>query len=102
MKQQCYMAVIYLNWLVLVGGLAYFVITGRYVFALLWLVLVPLAMWLYVREFAKISCQSCNKSRRYFRAVASVWPVPPAAKRRSDCLGREKDGSSAAIFANSG
>jgi len=48
MKQQCYMAVIYLNWLVLAVGLGFFVIKGHYGLALLWLVLVPLAMWTYI------------------------------------------------------
>jgi glutaredoxin len=55
MKQQCYMAVIYLNWLVLAGGLGFFVIKGHYGLALLWLVLVPLAMWAYIRVFPSIS-----------------------------------------------
>jgi glutaredoxin len=55
MKQQCYMAVIYLNWLVLAGGLLYCVIKGHYGFALLWLLLIPLAMWVYIRVFPSIS-----------------------------------------------
>ena len=55
MKQQCYMAVIYLNWLVLAGGLFYFVLKGHYGFAMLWLVLIPLAMWVYIRVFPAIS-----------------------------------------------
>lgn len=55
MKQQCYMAMIYLNWLVLAGGLGFFVIKGLYGFAVLWLVLIPLAMWGYVRVFPSIS-----------------------------------------------
>ena len=55
MKQQCYMAVIYLNWLVLAAGLGFFVIKGLYGLALLWLVLIPLAMWVYIRIFHSIS-----------------------------------------------
>ena len=55
MKQQCYMVVIYLNWLVLGGGLVFFVLKGRYGFALLWLVFIPLAIWAYVRVFPSIS-----------------------------------------------
>ena len=55
MKQQCYMAVIYLNWLLLAGGLLFFVIKGHYGFALLWLVLIPLGMWVYIRVFPSIS-----------------------------------------------
>jgi glutaredoxin len=49
------MAVIYLNWLVLAAGLVFFVIKGHYAFALLWLVLIPLAMWVYIRIFPSIS-----------------------------------------------
>ena len=55
MKQQCYLAMIYLNWVVLAGGLALLLLKGYYVFALLWLVLIPLAMWVYVRIFPSIS-----------------------------------------------
>jgi glutaredoxin len=54
-KQQCYLAMIYLNWIVLVGGLAFFVFKGFYVFALVWLALIPLAMWVYIRVFPSIS-----------------------------------------------
>jgi glutaredoxin len=46
---------IYLNWVVLAGGLALLLLKGYYVFALLWLVLIPLAMWVYVRIFPSIS-----------------------------------------------
>ena len=55
MRQQCYMAAVYLNWLVLAGGLVFFVIKGHYGFALLWLVLIPFAMWVYIRVFPSIS-----------------------------------------------
>ena len=55
MKQQCYLAMIYLNWIVLVGGLGLLLLEGYYVFALLWLALIPLAMWVYVRVFPSIS-----------------------------------------------
>jgi len=55
MKQQCYIAVIYLNWLLLVGGLVFLVIKGLYGPAILWLVLIPLAMGVYIRIFPSIS-----------------------------------------------
>ena len=55
MKQQCYLAMIYLNWIVLVGGLGFLIFKGLYVFALIWLALIPLAMWAYVRAFPSIS-----------------------------------------------
>ena len=55
MKQQCYLAVIYLNWLVLAGGVAVLVWKGLWVFALAWVALLPLAMWAYIRVFPSIS-----------------------------------------------
>jgi len=55
MKQQCYMAVIYLNWIVLAAGLGFFVVKGHYGLGLLWVVLIPLAMWAYIRIFPSIS-----------------------------------------------
>jgi len=74
-KQQCYMAMIYLNWIVLAGGLAFFVIKGRYGFALLWLALIPLAMWAYVRVFPSIS-QLMGYGRIEDRPAHSVERVP--------------------------
>ena len=44
MKQQCYLAVIYLNWLVLAGGVAVLAWKGLWVFALAWVALLPLAI----------------------------------------------------------
>ena len=55
MKQQCHLAAIYLNWLVLVAGLSYLLFTHRYGFAIAWLVALPLAMWVYFRVFPSIS-----------------------------------------------
>ena len=55
MKQQCYLAMIYLNWIVLAGGLGFFIFKGFYVLALAWLALLPLAMWAYIRVFPSLS-----------------------------------------------
>lgn len=55
MKQQCYLAAIYLNWLVLVVGLGYLFFTHHYAFAIAWLVALPLAMLAYLRVFPSIS-----------------------------------------------
>ncbi len=55
MKQQCYLVAIYLNWLVLVAGLGYLLLTHHYGFAIAWLVVLPLAMWAYFRVFPSIS-----------------------------------------------
>jgi len=55
MKQQCYLVAIYLNWVILAGGMAYLLYRGFYGMALAWLVLVPLGMRMYVRVFPSIS-----------------------------------------------
>lgn len=55
MKQQCYLAMIYLNWVVLAGGFAFLVFKGLHLFALAWLVVVPLAIWGYTRVFPSMS-----------------------------------------------
>ena len=55
MKQQCYLAAIYLNWLVLVSGVGYLLLTHRYGFAIVWLIALPLTMWGYFRVFPSIS-----------------------------------------------
>lgn len=55
MKQRCYLAAIYLNWLVLAGGEVFFLLKGSYGWALAWLVFVPLGLWIYVRSFPSIS-----------------------------------------------
>ena len=55
MKQQCYLAMIYLNWIVLAGVLGFFIFKGFYVLALAWLALLPLAMWAYIRVFPSLS-----------------------------------------------
>jgi len=54
-KQQCYLAMIYLNWIVLAGVLGFFIFKGFYVLALAWLALLPLAMWAYIRVFPSLS-----------------------------------------------
>ena len=55
MKQQCYLAVIYGNWLLLAGGVGYLLFTHRYGFAITWLIVLPLAMWGYIRAFPSLS-----------------------------------------------
>lgn len=55
MKQQCYLVAIYLNWLLLVGGVGCLLYIGRYGFAMAWLIFVPLVLWLYIRVFPSIS-----------------------------------------------
>jgi len=55
MKQQCHLAMIYLNWMLLLGGLAFLLFQRRYVLALVWVVALPLVMWGYIRVFPAIS-----------------------------------------------
>lgn len=55
MKQQCYLAVIYLNWLLLAGGVTVLAWKGLYLAAIAFVVLLPLAMWTYIRVFPSIS-----------------------------------------------
>lgn len=55
MKQQCYLAVVYLNWLLLAGGVAFLAWKGLWVIVIAWVALLPLAMWAYIRVFPSIS-----------------------------------------------
>lgn len=55
LPQQCPMVFLYLTWALYVGGLVYFALRGQYLVTLVWLLLVPLALWVYVRVFPKIS-----------------------------------------------
>lgn len=49
------MALIYLSWAVYVGGLAFLVLQEDYALALIWVILLPLAWWAYIRAFPAIS-----------------------------------------------
>ena len=55
MKQQCYLAALYLNWLILVVGVGYLLFTHHYGFAVAWLMALPVVMWVYLRIFPSIS-----------------------------------------------
>jgi len=103
-KQQCYLAMIYLNWIVLFGGLGFFLFKGLYVFALLWLALIPLAMWAYIRVFPSISQLmgygriEDQPAQRLERAPAKVTlytalgcPFCPVVKRRLMALRERMD-----------
>ena len=49
MKQQCYLAVIYLNWAFLAASIVFFAIKGYWALVVAWLVALPLAVWAYIR-----------------------------------------------------
>lgn len=54
-KQQCPMPAIYLNWLLLAVGAAFFLIRYGWAAALAWTAAVPLSLWGYVRIFPRVS-----------------------------------------------
>jgi glutaredoxin len=54
-KQQCHVAIIYLNWLLLAGGLFLLLFEHLYLLSLAWVVVLPFAMWAYIRVFPSIS-----------------------------------------------
>lgn len=55
MKQQCHIAMIYLSWLVYLGGLAAAAWYGRWALAACWLVAAPVAQWLYISKVPRMS-----------------------------------------------
>ena len=55
MKQQCHISFVYSSWLLLVLGITFYLFLGHYLQALLWLLFVPLFLWLYVRYFPSLS-----------------------------------------------
>ena len=55
MKQQCHISFVYGSWLIVVCGIIFYLIRGNYVQAALWLLFIPLFLWLYVRYFPSIS-----------------------------------------------
>ena len=72
MKQQCYLAAIYLNWILLVGGVSYLLITHHLAFAIAWLIALPVVMWAYIRLFPSIS-QTMGYGRVDDRPVPSSF-----------------------------
>jgi glutaredoxin len=104
MRQQCHLAMIYLNWLVLVGGIGILVWKGLYTVAIVWVVLLPLAMWGYIRVFPSISVVMGygkirdEPARRLQRVHAPVTlytalgcPFCPIVKTRLEALRAEMD-----------
>ncbi len=55
MKQQCYLAMIYFNWILYAGGEVFLLYKGMYILAVVWLLFMPLALAGYVRVFPKLS-----------------------------------------------
>lgn len=55
MKQQCHISFVYGSLLIVVCGLTFYLIRGNYIQAVLWLLFIPLFLWIYVRYFPLIS-----------------------------------------------
>ena len=55
MRQQCYMAMIYLNWVVYLGVIAWAGLTGRYFFSFIWAIGFPALLLAYLDLFPRIS-----------------------------------------------
>ncbi len=55
MKQQCHISFVYLSWLIFIGGVVVYLALGKYIQAGMWLVMIPLVMWAYVKYFPSLS-----------------------------------------------
>ena len=55
MKQQCHVSFVYGSWLVTACGIIFYLVYGKYLQATLWLLFIPLFLWIYVRYFPSIS-----------------------------------------------
>ena len=55
LPQQCPLAFLYLTWAAYILGTAYFLISGDYLRAGVWVVALPTAWWVYVRIFPRVS-----------------------------------------------
>jgi len=54
-KQQCHLSMIWLSWLVFLGGLVAILAYQQWIVAVLWIVFVPLLQFQYIRRFPAIS-----------------------------------------------
>ncbi len=55
MKHQCHISVIYLTWAFGLGGLAFLLWNSQWLLAGVWALAVPLAEWLYIRNFPRVA-----------------------------------------------
>jgi len=54
-KQQCHIAFIYASWLILIGGFIFQLWKGHYIEAAVWIPMVVVVMWAYIRYFPSVS-----------------------------------------------
>lgn len=87
MKQQCNMSLIYLNWIVYLGGLVYLAWANKYTAAALWLVLLPLGVWAYLRLFPKFSVHLGYGSVEDKRTEGAAYARVPTKVRFYVALG---------------
>ena len=55
MKQQCHISVVYGSWLILFGGLIFFIVHSKYLQASFWVIFIALFLWLYIKYFPSLS-----------------------------------------------
>ncbi len=55
MKQQCHISFVYASWLILAGGLIFYVFRGEYLQACFWVFFIAVFLRLYVRYFPSLS-----------------------------------------------
>ncbi|HTX41441.1 MAG TPA: thioredoxin family protein [Acidobacteriaceae bacterium] len=55
MKQQCHLSMIWLSWGVYLAGVGFLAVERQWMLIAAWLVAVPLAEWVYLRSFPKLS-----------------------------------------------
>src|SRR5450631_597969 len=55
MKQQCHISMIYLSWVIYLGGLAASAWYSYWALGAVLLVTVPVIQWLYIRKFPSLS-----------------------------------------------
>ncbi len=102
MKQQCYLSSIYLTWGLYLVGLIFLVATGRFSLAIIWFLGAPLAQWIYVKSFPRVSHLAGygrvgdEQANRVMRAPVKVTlytavgcPFCPLMEQRLDALRKE-------------
>jgi glutaredoxin len=55
LPQKCSLILLYLTWILYIGGIIYFTINNQYLTALAWLIIIPLGLWINIRLFPNIS-----------------------------------------------
>ena len=75
MKQQCHISMIYLSWILYLGGLAVLLWYSYWALAAGWFVFAPVAQWLYIRKFPSMSA-SMGYGRITDEPAGAIAPAP--------------------------